>query len=216
MREKAFHRLIQIMATLRSPEGCPWDREQTPESLIPYLAEEACEVIEALAGDDTDAICEELGDLLLQVVFLARVFEERGAFSIEDVVTSINQKLERRHPHVFGDHPTIHCPAEQSILWDKIKQQEKLNKPSATTAEAPRRSKKAPLTPALTLALGVLQHGQQLPPPPSPSSLMKYLEEIIAATTKTDCHQAIDWMILSLVALRNTALSAAHDEPAII
>ncbi|MDF1579586.1 MAG: MazG nucleotide pyrophosphohydrolase domain-containing protein [Desulfuromonadales bacterium] len=130
MRDNAFHRLIQIMATLRSPEGCPWDREQTPESLIPYLAEEACEVIEALTGDDPDAICEELGDLLLQVVFLARIFEERGSFSIEDVVTSINQKLERRHPHVFGDHPTIHCPDEQSILWDKIKQQEKLNKKS--------------------------------------------------------------------------------------
>jgi len=98
-----FARLVDIMARLRAPGGCPWDREQTPQSLRPYVLEEAYEVLEAIEQGDPTALCEELGDLLLQVVFQAELAAEAGTFTIADVATAISDKLERRHPHVFGD-----------------------------------------------------------------------------------------------------------------
>ena len=97
-----FNELVSIMAQLRSPEGCPWDREQTLASLRPYLLEETYEALEALDNGDTAALCEELGDLLLEVVFLSRIAEESGSFSVADAIDAIVQKLVRRHPHVFG------------------------------------------------------------------------------------------------------------------
>lgn len=117
-------RLVTIMATLRSPEGCPWDAEQTPESLKPYLLEEAYELLEALDGGEAEPIREELGDLLLQVVFLARIFEEQGAFDLKDVARTIGDKLVRRHPHVFAELDET----DQEALhrnWDRIKASEK-------------------------------------------------------------------------------------------
>ena len=99
----AFDRLVTIMDRLRDPGGCPWDREQTLSTLAPYLIEEAHEVTEAVAADDPSALCEELGDLLLQIVFIARIGHENGWFTIDDVCTSISDKMVRRHPHVFGD-----------------------------------------------------------------------------------------------------------------
>src|SRR5262249_25006203 len=98
------HRLIEIMAALRTPKtGCPWDLEQNFATIAPYTIEEAYEVADAIARDDLDDLREELGDLLLQVVFHARMAEEEKAFDFGDVVTAITDKLIRRHPHVFGD-----------------------------------------------------------------------------------------------------------------
>jgi MazG family protein len=99
----ALGRLVDIMAKLRAPGGCPWDREQTHASLRPYVLEEAYEVLEAIDHGDPDALRDELGDLLLQVVFHAELAGETGAFTIADVANAIATKLVRRHPHVFGD-----------------------------------------------------------------------------------------------------------------
>lgn len=117
-------RLLEIMATLRSSEGCPWDREQTPQTLMPYLIEETFEVLEAIELEDPAAICEELGDLLLQIVFQAQIFAEQGAFDFGDVAAGIGDKLVRRHPHVFGDSPHGGSEAHQR-RWEEIKQAEK-------------------------------------------------------------------------------------------
>src|SRR6187399_2229634 len=97
-------RLIEIMAALRTPvTGCPWDLEQNFETIAPYTIEEAYEVADAIARGDMDDLRDELGDLLLQAVYHARMAEEQGAFAFEDVVLSITQKMIRRHPHVFGE-----------------------------------------------------------------------------------------------------------------
>lgn len=123
----AFMRLLQIMARLRGPEGCPWDAEQTTESLKPYLLEETYEVLEALDHGAPDAIRDELGDLLLQVVFHARIFEERQHFDMHAVVNAIADKLERRHPHVFANQQ---CPPEQlHAQWERIKAAEGTSAP---------------------------------------------------------------------------------------
>jgi tetrapyrrole methylase family protein/MazG family protein len=123
----AFARLVEIMATLRSPTGCPWDREQTPDTLKPYLIEETYEVLEALEAQDLQAFKEELGDLLLQIVFHSQLMAEAGAFTIDDVAQTIANKLVRRHPHVFGD-VKVKDADEVIQNWAKIKAQEKKGK----------------------------------------------------------------------------------------
>ena len=122
-----FARLVEIMATLRSPDGCPWDREQTPDSLKPYLVEETYEVLEALEAKDLPAFKEELGDLLLQIVFHAQLMSENGTFTIEDVAQAIADKLVRRHPHVFSD-VKVKDADEVVQNWVRIKAQEKAGK----------------------------------------------------------------------------------------
>ena len=124
--------LIEIVKKLRSEEGCPWDRKQTEETLKPYIIEEAYEVVDAISSNNKPEIMEELGDLLLQVVFLSDIYEERKEFSIEDVINAINQKLIRRHPHVFDKDFALkegEC-LEDVILrnWEKIKGEEKKEK----------------------------------------------------------------------------------------
>jgi tetrapyrrole methylase family protein/MazG family protein len=118
--------LFRIMATLRSPEGCPWDREQTHQSLRPFLLEETYETLEAIdeveEGDD-QGLCEELGDLLLQIVFHAQLADERGAFDLEDVIVGIVEKMRRRHPHVFGDESIDNADAVHE-RWNAIKKNE--------------------------------------------------------------------------------------------
>lgn len=117
--------LLRIMAALRTPgTGCPWDLEQDFASVSPYTVEEAYEVADAIARGDLDDLRDELGDLLLQVVFHARMAEERGAFDFGGVVEAITAKLIRRHPHVFGDTRDL-TPDEVKQLWDRIKQAEK-------------------------------------------------------------------------------------------
>jgi ATP diphosphatase len=118
-------RLLEIMAALRTPgTGCPWDLEQSFESIAPYTIEEASEVADAIARDDMDDLREELGDLLLQVVFHARLAEEQSAFDFGDVVQAICEKLLRRHPHVFGEGQPI-TPEAVKGLWERIKAEEK-------------------------------------------------------------------------------------------
>ncbi|RYX85703.1 nucleoside triphosphate pyrophosphohydrolase [bacterium] len=121
---ESFDRLAQIMAQLRAPDGCPWDQVQTHESLRPYLIEESAEVLDAIAEKNPRALCEELGDLLLQVVFHAQLAQEAGQFSLDDVCQGIGDKLVRRHPHVFGDERAESAEAVKP-LWDAIKKQEK-------------------------------------------------------------------------------------------
>lgn len=111
------------MATLRAPGGCPWDREQTLETLRPYLLEEAYEVLEVMSGSDAALHAEELGDLLFQVVFQAQIRSEQGAFDLRDVVVAISEKLTRRHPHVFGDEEAAD-PEAVSARWDELKAEE--------------------------------------------------------------------------------------------
>jgi nucleoside triphosphate diphosphatase len=123
----AFTRLVEIMATLRGPTGCPWDREQTPDTLKPYLIEETYEVLEALEAKDLHAFKEELGDLLLQIVFHAQLMAEAGTFTVDDVAQAIADKLVRRHPHVFGDVKVKNAD-EVVQNWAKIKAQEKVGK----------------------------------------------------------------------------------------
>jgi ATP diphosphatase len=124
-------RLIEIMAALRTPgTGCPWDLEQTFATIAPYTIEEAYEVADAIARDDLADLRDELGDLLLQVVYHARLAEERGAFGFGEVVESITEKMIRRHPHVFGDARDL-PPDEVRKLWAEIKAEEKAERAAA-------------------------------------------------------------------------------------
>ncbi|MDZ7346395.1 MAG: MazG family protein, partial [candidate division KSB1 bacterium] len=117
---KEFEKLVEIMAKLRSDEGCPWDREQSHKSLRRHLLEETYEVLEAIDNENPEQLKTELGDLLLQVVFHAQLAADAGDFSIEQVVESINDKLIRRHPHVFGE-AVIRTAQEQVVAWEKSK-----------------------------------------------------------------------------------------------
>jgi ATP diphosphatase len=148
-------RLIEIMAALRTPgSGCPWDLEQDFATIAPYTLEEAYEVADAIARGDLADLREELGDLLLQVAFHARMAQEQGAFDFGDVVETITQKLLRRHPHVFGEARGL-SPQEVEALWDRIKREEKAGKPAAKEHGA---LAGVPVTlPALTRALKLQQ-----------------------------------------------------------
>ncbi|MFZ0428058.1 MAG: nucleoside triphosphate pyrophosphohydrolase [Acidobacteriota bacterium] len=119
-----FDKLVELMDILRGPGGCPWDREQTRETLKPMLIEEAYEVLEALDSPASDELCEELGDLLFQVVFHSRIAKERGDFDAYDVCRRVYEKMVNRHPHVFGDR-TIETSEELLRNWEEIKAQEK-------------------------------------------------------------------------------------------
>jgi XTP/dITP diphosphohydrolase len=128
---EALQQLIDVVAQLRSPDGgCPWDLAQTPQSLTPYVIEEAYEVVDAIRSGDKNAIAEELGDLLLQVVLQAQIASEQGQFTLTEVAQGITQKLIRRHPHVFGD-VEVQGVEEVHQNWEQIKAAEK----GETTAE---------------------------------------------------------------------------------
>lgn len=118
-----FKRLVEIMAKLRGPGGCPWDAQQTHESLRPYLLEETYEVLDAIDSADKERLASELGDLLLQIVFHAQLASERGDFDIEEVCRRICDKLEYRHPHVFGE-ATVRGPEEVLVNWEQLKHRE--------------------------------------------------------------------------------------------
>lgn len=124
-------RLLEIMARLRDPQsGCPWDIEQTFATIAPYTVEEAYEVADAIERGDLNDLKEELGDLLLQVVFHSRIAEEQGAFAFDDVASAINDKMLRRHPHVFGDHAYASA-ADQKADWERLKAVERAAKGNA-------------------------------------------------------------------------------------
>lgn len=120
----AFDEFVQIIAILRGPDGCPWDREQTHESLATHLIEEAYETVAAIESGEPAAIADELGDLLLQVVLHAEIAAGDGAFTIDDVIASIDTKIRRRHPHIFGD-VEVASAEEVTRNWDAIKRDER-------------------------------------------------------------------------------------------
>lgn len=120
----SFDDLIGIMELLRSERGCPWDKEQTHESLKKYLIEETYEVLETIDLHDKDKLCDELGDLLLQIVFHSRIAEENGEFSIQDVISGISKKMISRHTHIFGEDKA-ETPEEVLVNWEAIKKKEK-------------------------------------------------------------------------------------------
>jgi len=124
MSGSLFEELVAIMARLRAPDGCPWDQEQTLEDLARYIREEADEVVEAIAAGRADAVREELGDLLFNLIHAARIAEEAGDFDISDVIEGARDKIVRRHPHVFGD---AEARTKDEVLehWNRIKAEEK-------------------------------------------------------------------------------------------
>jgi ATP diphosphatase len=133
---KEFDRLVDIMATLRGPAGCPWDREQTIDTLKPFLLEETYEVLEAIDRQDHAALCEELGDFVFEAVFLAQLESEEDRFTIADSLTHVADKLVRRHPHVFkhdaGEAP-LDSAGQVRTRWEQIKAQERGEDPEAKT-----------------------------------------------------------------------------------
>ena len=120
-----FDRLVRTMWRLRQPDGCPWDREQTHRSITKNMVEEAYEAVEAIETDDTAHLVEELGDVLGQVVLHGQIAADDGAFTIDDVVRGLNEKLVRRHPHVFGDHAAASDGGEVVDIWDDAKAAER-------------------------------------------------------------------------------------------
>jgi len=156
-------RLLGIMRRLRDPaEGCPWDRQQSFATIAPYTIEEAYEVADAIARDDLVALRDELGDLLFQVVYHARLAEEIGAFGFAEVAAGIGDKLTRRHPHVFGDEAgTVKAASDQSARWEKLKSDEKAAAKAAAGGAAGLRASESVLD-DLPLALPALTRGHKL------------------------------------------------------
>ncbi|HEY5278086.1 MAG TPA: nucleoside triphosphate pyrophosphohydrolase [Coriobacteriia bacterium] len=141
-----FDELVRVMAVLRAPDGCPWDREQTHMTLRRNLIEEAYEAVAAIESGDDVEICDELGDILLQVVFHAQIASEEGRFDIDDVADAIVRKLERRHPHIFAD-AIADTPDEVMARWDAIKRTENVEKERESILDGI-----APTLPALAYA----------------------------------------------------------------
>jgi MazG family protein len=139
---KSFERLVEIMQRLRAPDGCPWDREQTPASLRPFVLEETYEVLEAIEHGTPADLCEELGDFLFEAVFLARIHEEAGQFSIGDVVDGIADKLVRRHPHVFERSADEAALTAGQVVekWETLKARERALAGKTPTPETPRKT----------------------------------------------------------------------------
>ena len=130
METKELEKLIEVIAKLRAPDGCPWDREQTHKTLKPNMLEEAYEAVDAMESGDMKHLKEELGDVLLQVVLHAQIASEEGAFNIEDVAKGLREKLIHRHPHVFGN-AKVTSATDVLNNWDKLKQEEKKHRTSA-------------------------------------------------------------------------------------
>ncbi len=157
-----FEKLVAVQAKLRAPDGCPWDREQTHESLRTYLIEEAYEVLEALESGNDAKFAEEMGDLLLQIVFHSQMAQERGGFAISDVIREIHDKLIRRHPHVFGE---MHAKNAAEVLrnWEQIKAEERLSKAEGTgNASGSKGPKVVSLLDGVSRALPATLEGFQL------------------------------------------------------
>ncbi len=170
---RSWNDLVEIMARLR--RACPWDREQTHRTLVPYLIEETYEVVEAIEAPDLDGLCEELGDLLLQIVFHAQLAAETGKFTIADVIDALSNKMIRRHPHVFAG-AAIEDVDAQWRNWEQLKSQEKTG-----------RQRKSRLD-GIPVHLGALQRGQRMQEKaarvgfdwPSPSRVLEKLVEELA------------------------------------
>src|SRR5215470_2702429 len=154
-----FEKLVAVQARLRAPKGCPWDREQTHQSLRTYLIEEAYEVLEALDSGNDAKFAEEMGDLLLQIVFHSQIAAEEGRFTVADVVREIHEKMVRRHPHVFGEKRAKDA-AEVLRNWEQIKAAERVGKGSAKAAG--KNGKKKSLLDGVPRSLPAALEGLQL------------------------------------------------------
>ena len=136
MSRRTFDDLVSLMTTLRGPGGCPWDRKQTLADLKPFVIEEAYEVVDAIDRDSRESLREEVGDLLLEAVFIAEITREEGTFDIYDSITAIHDKLVRRHPHVFGEVEA--SDAEQVLVnWEKLKNEERKAENKSVLAGVP-------------------------------------------------------------------------------
>src|SRR5215831_4972450 len=144
----SFERLIEIMRRLRAPDGCPWDREQTPASLRPFVLEETYEVLEAIEHGTPQDLCEELGDFLFEAVFLARISEEAGQFTIANVIDGISDKLVRRHPHVFERRDGEAALTSDQVVekWETLKARERALAGRTAKAGAPAKPPKTTLS----------------------------------------------------------------------
>lgn len=131
----SVQKLIDVLRKLRSPNGCPWDRKQTHQSLIPYAIEECAEFMDAAEANDSSGMKEELGDMLMHIVLHSVIAEEHGEFTFEEIVEGITQKMIRRHPHVFGDIPALESADEVPGLWEKVKAQEKADQPEGSVLD---------------------------------------------------------------------------------
>ena len=126
--KNTFDDLVETFAILRGPNGCPWDKKQTHESLIKCLQNESQELIDAIYNKDDENMKEELGDVLLQVLIHSQIAAEEGKFTIDDVIQGLYDKLHRRHPHVFGEHAKAASPEEALAVWREMKKKERENK----------------------------------------------------------------------------------------
>jgi MazG family protein len=136
MQKRSFEDLVGLMTTLRGPNGCPWDRKQTLPDLKPYVIEEAYEVVDAIDRDDRTSLAEEVGDMLLEAVFIAEVTREEGTFDIYDSITAVHDKLVRRHPHVFADAQANDAD-EVLVNWEKLKNEERKSENKSLMAGVP-------------------------------------------------------------------------------
>jgi nucleoside triphosphate diphosphatase len=158
---ESFTRLVEIVAALRAPDGCPWDREQTIDSLKPFVLEETYEVLEAIDRHDHAALCEELGDFVFEAVFVAQLEAEAGRFTIADSLASVADKLVRRHPHIFAreaGEPSLDTAGQVRTRWEEVKAQERASRhPDGTPAAA--RSLLSGLAPSLPALLRAFHIG---------------------------------------------------------
>jgi tetrapyrrole methylase family protein / MazG family protein len=205
-----IRRLLDIMRTLRSDGGCPWDREQTLDSLKPFLIEESHEVLDAIDSGDRAALKEELGDLLLQVVFQSRLCEEEGAFAFDDVARAIGDKLVRRHPHVFGD-VSVRDTREVLRNWDAIKKSEKQTDRSSSLLDGVPRS-----LPALRRAHAIQHRAARVgfewdDLPPVFEKLQEEIGEVLDAVEDGRTERVVDELGDLLFAAVNVCRFLGHD-----
>ncbi|HTQ62031.1 MAG TPA: nucleoside triphosphate pyrophosphohydrolase [Candidatus Solibacter sp.] len=156
-----FEKLAEVQARLRAPDGCPWDREQTHATLRTYLIEEAYEVLEALEGGDDSKFAEEMGDLLLQIVFHSQIAKEEGRFTVSDVIREVHDKMVRRHPHVFGEKSAKDA-AEVLKNWEQSKKEERIAAEKKSGKEGRKANETASLLDGVSKALPAALEGFQL------------------------------------------------------
>jgi ATP diphosphatase len=208
-------RLLAIMARLRNPQnGCEWDRAQDFASIAPYTIEEAYEVADAIARNDLAELREELGDLLLQVVFHARMAEEAGQFAFDDVAAAICDKMEARHPHIFGSTP----PEDRATRWETIKARERTDKGATSAMDGVARALPALLR-AEKLQKRAARHGFDWPDPQGPADKVKEeMQELAEAPTDRKLEEAGDLLFAAVNLVRahglgaEDALRAANDK----
>ena len=135
LTSNSINELINLIQSLRSDGGCPWDRQQTPSSMVRYLTEEVFELADAIESESPHDICDELGDVLFQILFIAHIYQEQGLFDMATVVRRNTQKMVRRHPHVFGEDP-LKDPDSVRQQWNEIKRQEKKDKPQESVLDS--------------------------------------------------------------------------------